>query len=288
MIVFIPQTNNKFMLFVCKENAKPYEPLIPDERDINFKVEPLLSTNLSKGEKEFNNIIKHFVGILDLNHDPFIFNLLTTQRLFIKFNKKSSSLLFRDSFSKKDLSIKSVQARRKLVDKKYPHKITLRLDYKDRYLIASHIRTKNYLINRLCSLTGSPSYGSAIYDICFKTEKSLNRFIKSYISGKIVVYHSETRLKNSTKTKLYGKHLKKLLSKWKNMYVMTDFDCYNIINNFGSLFSNNDREYENKLKEIHKWAKNNLDKRFLMMGTFPEIWFFEDEDDMNFFRIRWS
>lgn len=286
MLVFIPQGNNKFMLFACKDRLKVAdESLLPDGYDINFKMEPLTSKKLSKGEKEFNKIVKHITSIYDKDHDPFLFHLLRTQSISIRFNKKSSSLLYRESFSK-NLSVITAQNKRKRIAMTYPYKITLLLNFKERANIHSYITTKHYFINTL-TMTG---HGTSMVDICFKTEKSLNNFIKSYIIGKIATIdrfynNKDLKLKNSTKYKLYGVHLQKFLSKWKNVNVMQGFDSQNLIDMWTI---NSELVYEDRLKEIHKWAAKNLEKKFLMMGTQPEVWLFEDEDDMNFFRMKWS
>lgn len=286
MLVLTPQNNNKFMLFACKDRVKGSdESLIPDGYDINFKMEPLIATNLSKGEKEFNKIVKHITSIYDTNHDPFLFHLLGSQSVSIRFNKKSSSLLYRESYSK-NLSVMTAQNKRKRIAMKYPHKITLLLNFKEQANIHAYITTKHYMLNTLTK-TG---HGTNMVDICFKTEKSLNNFIKSYIIGKIATVdrfynNKDLKLKNSTKYKLYGIHLQKFLSKWKNVNVMHGFDSQNLIDIWTI---NAEQVYEDKLKEIHKWANKNLHKKFLMMGTQPEVWLFEDEDDMNFFRMKWS
>lgn len=278
MIVIQPYRNNKVVIYACKEKPDIYESVIPTNLDHEFKVEKLNLKNPSKAEKEFNDLVKYAANIYDENHDPFIFNLLTSKKLFIRFNKKSSSLLIRNS-SKRYMSVKTIQKRRQKIDKIYPYKITLNLNYREFYFIQQFITTRHYFANRLCSI----GMNQEVYDICFKTEKSLNKFIKNYVKGKLPMGTQPLKLSNCTRMPLYGKLLKNYLHRWKKINYMPNFDCFNTLFMFAS-----DNKYHEKLKEVHRWARKNLSKRFLMMGTFPEIWLFEDEDDMNFFRIRWT
>jgi hypothetical protein len=285
MLVYTSNGHNRFILTVCDDKKSVKEIFIPDGTDINFKIEKIDSIKLSKGEKEFNRIVKNLTSIYDKNHDPFLFYVLTNEKMSIRFNKKSTSLLFRDGYYR-DLSVKAVQSKRKTISVDYPHIITLTLSSRDRHSISSYITTRHYLINRLCSITN----GTGMFDICFKTEKSLNKFIKEYAIGKvhsIEPYYEtkELKLKNSTKIRLYGKHLANVLSKWKNVHTLNNFQSCPPLD---VILIRGEKEYERKLKEVHVWASKNLQKKFLMMGTYPEIWLFEDEDDMNFFMMRWS
>jgi len=274
-------------------------------------ITPLSHANLSKGEKEFNKVIEHLVDKENDDYDPFINMLFTRKRAFIKYHKnRSSSLLYltKPYNEKKALSIITIQNKREKLLTEFPFRLTLQMSmeqYAKSKKALNNLSSNEYSSIKLCEI----SYETNMYDLYFRSLAAFDAFFKEHIIDKVspedAFEFSETtnvvELKNAVRYILYGKNLKHITREWDNVYTLPGELCTGIadavnksawgtLNIFSTStvnMSKYDLAYLEKLKEVCAWCRTTLEKRFLLMGMYNEVWVFESEDDMNFFLMKW-
>jgi len=287
MIIFSPAGMNAVLVRIIKDKSTGIKPIVRE--------------NLSKAEKELNKVINSLNGE---EHDRFVAHLIEYDLLYIKFNKNSTSLLFSNDgilqdalYGRRGYSIKHVQDKRNKLIKKLPYQITISL--KNEYLVTELklLMAENFKKNELyyiLKLCDDGYFDGGMCDLYFKTQACLNKFMKIYMLEKISFsnYKHEDmiyEIPNTIRQPVFGKNLKYLTRGWDKVYKIGAEQCPGIIRDIKwQIWDDNFSEYVNRLKIAHDWAAKNLEKRFLLMGSDPEIWLFESEEDMNYFLLRWS
>jgi len=259
--------------------------------DYRVPIVPIDRPIMSRAEKEFNKIIKHIgsqTSVFDDNFDPFLSYLFESNRFMLKFNKKSSSLVFNHGSwgAGRHISVISLQHKRNTILKEFPFRHMMFIE-----------KTKNIELNRFLGSIlepdqyfvmslGHKEWSEIACDVYFRTEESFKKFMNEYVIGKLSCDEVTYNLKHSLRQVVFGSNLKNLLSDWKEIHVIGG-------TNFGStmtaLFKKSWAEaYFDKLQTVHDWCDENLEKKFLLMGWSPEIWMFESQEDLDYFKVRWS
>ena len=263
--------------------------------------------NMSTGEKDVIKNIKYFIKSSE-DYDPFMGELIDNRRLILKFSNNSSSFFFnkfQEFETDKLIKISSIQNKRNKFLQKYPYRFTLKFDKKYMKILRKYLKDNFVQDDFFIMLLNKITDETSMYDVYFLTEDIFNKFIKEYMLGVVSPpiddydYSNtviEFSLDNGTRYPILGKNLQYLVPEWENIYFLSEKNCReiacNIQDNFLQFYNNiGSNTYEEcyfyKIKEIHDWAKENLEKRFLVMGIAHSQWIFESEDDMNFFIMKW-